>query len=127
VPISYTYRATVVFDPMIRWPPGLLLADGELTMRDIIAAGFTALAETRLALLSACQTAIQDFRNLPDEAIGLPAGFTQAGVPLVLGTLRTMDGAGRGGKREDDGRVRAPLEQAGQGVVVLLAGGPFPA
>jgi CHAT domain-containing protein/tetratricopeptide (TPR) repeat protein len=72
---------------------GLLLADGELTLRDIIAAGFTALAATRLAVLSACQTAIQDFRNLPDEAIGLPAGLTQAGVPSVLGTLWSVNDA----------------------------------
>jgi CHAT domain-containing protein len=72
---------------------GLLLADGKLTLRDIIAAGFTALAKTRLAVLSACQTAIQDFRNLPDEAIGLPAGFTQAGVPSVLGTLWSVNDA----------------------------------
>ena len=72
---------------------GLLLADGELTLRDIIAAGFTALSACRLAVLSACQTAIQDFRNLPDEAIGLPAGLTQAGVPSVLGTLWSVNDA----------------------------------
>jgi len=72
---------------------GLLLADGELTLRDIIAAGFTALAATRLAVLSACQTAIHDFAKLPDEAIGLPAGLTQAGVPAVLGTLWSVNDA----------------------------------
>ena len=37
--------------------------------------------------LSACQTGISDFSNLPDEYIGLPAGFLQAGVPGVVGTL----------------------------------------
>ena len=44
-------------------------------------------------MLSACQTAIQDFANLPDEAIGLPGGLTQAGVPSVLGTLWSVNDA----------------------------------
>jgi len=47
-------------------------------------------------VLSACQTAIQDFSNLPDEAIGLPAGLTQAGVPSVLGTLWSVNDASTG-------------------------------
>ena len=72
---------------------GLLLADGELTLREIMAAGFSALSACRLAVLSACQTAIQDFSNLPDEAIGLPAGLTQAGVPAVVGTLWSVNDA----------------------------------
>ena len=72
---------------------GLRLADGELTLREVMAAGPTALGVCRLAVLSACQTAIQDFRNLPDEAIGLPAGLTQAGVPAVVGTLWSVDDA----------------------------------
>ena len=38
-------------------------------------------------MLSACQSAISDFLHLPDEYIGLPAGFLQAGVPGVVGTL----------------------------------------
>ncbi|MGB9872576.1 MAG: CHAT domain-containing protein, partial [Anaerolineae bacterium] len=40
-----------------------------------------------LAVLSACQTAITDFRDLPEEAVGLPAGLLQAGAPAVVGTL----------------------------------------
>ena len=44
-------------------------------------------------MLSACQTAVQDFRALPDEAIGLPAGLTQAGVPAVVGMLWSVDDA----------------------------------
>jgi CHAT domain-containing protein len=43
--------------------------------------------QARLVVLSACQTAITDFNTLPDEAIGLPAGFFQAGVPGVVGSL----------------------------------------
>ncbi len=38
-------------------------------------------------VLSACQTAVTDFSQLPDEAIGLPAGFLQAGVPGVVASL----------------------------------------
>ena len=40
-----------------------------------------------LVVLSACQTAITDLKDLPEEAIGLPGGFVQAGVPGVVGTL----------------------------------------
>ncbi len=72
---------------------GLLLADGQFTLREILAPGFTALDSARLAVLSACQTAIADFRNLPDESIGLPAGLTQAGVPSVVGTLWSVHDA----------------------------------
>jgi CHAT domain-containing protein len=41
--------------------------------------------------LSACQTAITDFGRLPDESIGLPGGFLQAGVPAVVGTLWSVN------------------------------------
>ncbi len=44
----------------------------------------------RLSVLSACQTAIE---HLPDDAIGLPAGLTRAGVPSVLGTLGSVNDA----------------------------------
>jgi CHAT domain-containing protein len=47
----------------------------------------TASSQARLAVLSACQTAITDFQELPEEAIGLPSGFMQAGIPGVIGTL----------------------------------------
>ena len=38
-------------------------------------------------VLSACQTGITDFQNVPDEAVGFPAGFIHAGVPGVVSTL----------------------------------------
>ena len=45
----------------------------------------------RLVVLSACQTAISDFRNLPDESIGLPTGILHAGVPGVVGSLWSVN------------------------------------
>jgi CHAT domain-containing protein len=65
---------------------GILLSNREwLTVRDLL--GSNRLLETRLAILSACQTAVTDYAKLPEEAIGLPSGFLQAGVPGVIGTL----------------------------------------
>ena len=65
---------------------GVILSQGEMiTLRDLITRPM--LKGTRLAVLSACQTAITDFNKLPEEAIGLPAGFLQAGVPGVVGSL----------------------------------------
>ena len=42
-------------------------------------------------MLSACQTGITEFARVPDEAIGLPAGFLLAGVPGVVATLWPVD------------------------------------
>lgn len=64
----------------------LLLAAGtELTLNDIMAE--QPFRDARLVVLSACETAVTDIRRLPDEAIGLPAGILQAGVPGVIATL----------------------------------------
>lgn len=69
---------------------GLVLSGGErLTLRQVL--DELSLSETRLVVLSACQTAISDFNNLPDEVIGLPAGFLQAGAVGVLGSLWPVD------------------------------------
>jgi CHAT domain-containing protein len=45
------------------------------------------LSGVRLVVLAACQTAMTDFGNVPDEAVGLPAGFLQAGATAAIGTL----------------------------------------
>ena len=71
----------------------LHLADAPLTLADIISPQFTALDDAQLVVLSACQTAITDFGNLPEESFGLPAGWLQAGVPAVIGTLWPVDDA----------------------------------
>jgi CHAT domain-containing protein len=44
-----------------------------------------------MVVLSACQTAFTDFRHLPDEVVGLLAGFLQAGVPSVIGSLWSVN------------------------------------
>jgi hypothetical protein len=64
----------------------LLLAGGErLTLGDLLAE--ETLRGVRLVVASACQTAISDVVRLPEEAIGLPAGFLRAGAAAVIGTL----------------------------------------
>ena len=62
----------------------------KLTLRDLLDGGLD-LSAARLAVLSACQTGIVDFHKVPDEAIGFPAGFIQAGVPSVVSTLWPVD------------------------------------
>jgi CHAT domain-containing protein len=63
----------------------LLSGAAKLTVGDLLARQL--LSGSRLAVLSACQTAIADFTQLPDEFVGLPAGFLQAGAPTVIGSL----------------------------------------
>ncbi|MGQ9803805.1 MAG: CHAT domain-containing protein, partial [Anaerolineae bacterium] len=82
------------FDPNQPLESALLLAgDDRLTLQDMLTPGFAALDRARLVVLSACQTAITDFRDLPEETIGLPAGLLQAGAPAVIGTLWPVDDA----------------------------------
>jgi CHAT domain-containing protein len=64
----------------------VILSGGErLTLKDLI--DRHRLTRVRLAVLSACQTAVTDFIDLPEEVLGLAAGFLQAGVPGVVGAL----------------------------------------
>ncbi|WP_129630006.1 CHAT domain-containing protein [Candidatus Oscillochloris fontis] len=70
----------------------LYLAGGDrITLRDLVAGDTSALANLRLVVMSACQTALSDFQRVPDESIGLPGGFLQTGVPAVVGTLWSVD------------------------------------
>jgi CHAT domain-containing protein len=68
---------------------GLLLAGGKkgtpLTLAEIISK--FDLSAARLVTLSACETGLTEFQQSPDEYIGLPAGFLQAGAPGVVSTL----------------------------------------
>jgi CHAT domain-containing protein len=64
----------------------MLAGEERLTLRDLLD-GDLDLSMVRLAVLSACQTGITDYRTAPDEALGFPVGFLQAGVPGVVSTL----------------------------------------
>jgi CHAT domain-containing protein len=58
----------------------LLAGDDPLTLRELLG---HRLARIRLAVLSACETAVPGL-VLPDEAIGFPAGLLQAGTAGVV-------------------------------------------
>jgi len=78
------------FNPSEPLQSALYLANEEpLTLDEILSRPI--FNKARLVVLSACQTAITDSNKLPDEAIGLPAGFLQAGVPGVVGTLWSVN------------------------------------
>jgi CHAT domain-containing protein/tetratricopeptide (TPR) repeat protein len=69
---------------------GLDLAGGsKLTLARVISD--LDLNMSRLAVLSACETGLTDTRQSPDEYIGLPAGFLQAGAPAIISTLWAVD------------------------------------
>lgn len=67
----------------------LQLADGTWSLREIL--DRPAFDTVRLVVLSACQTGLAEWNRLPDEVVGLPAGFLQAGVPGVVATLWPVD------------------------------------
>ncbi|MEA5623071.1 CHAT domain-containing tetratricopeptide repeat protein [Nostoc sp. UHCC 0251] len=68
---------------------GLQLADGNLTLADIIT--HFKLENCRLVTLSACETGLTDFTSTSDEYIGLPSGFLLAGSTNVVSSLWTVD------------------------------------
>ncbi|RMD57374.1 CHAT domain-containing protein, partial [Candidatus Parcubacteria bacterium] len=64
---------------------GLLAASGEmLTIQDFFEKRLTC---PRLAVLSACETAIPPELESPDEIIALPTSLMVAGIPAVIGSL----------------------------------------
>jgi CHAT domain-containing protein len=66
-----------------------LANDEPLRLSEII--GELDLRSARLITLSACETGVSEVRQSPDEYIGLPAGFMQAGAPAVISSLWTVD------------------------------------
>jgi CHAT domain-containing protein len=75
-----------LFKPKNPLQSNLLFSHGEsLTLQDLF--DHDSRLQARLAVLSACQTALIDYEQLPNETIGLPSGFQQAGIPGVIGTL----------------------------------------
>ena len=67
---------------------GLQLADGNLTLADIIT--YFKLDNCRLVTLSACETGVTDSTSTSDEYIGLPSGFLLAGSTNVVSSLWTV-------------------------------------
>jgi len=49
------------------------------------------LSGANLVCLSACETGITESQTTPDEFLGLPAAFHQAGAPAVSSTLWAVD------------------------------------
>ena len=84
-----------LFDPRHPLDARLVLGGGEgLTVRDLLDGQPLAEAgrpAARLAVLSACESAAIEPERLPDESIGLPSVFLQAGVPGVVGSLWQVD------------------------------------
>ena len=69
---------------------GLRLAgDDRLTIRQLL--DRVDPGHPRLVALSACETGLFDFQSAPDEFIGLPVAFLQAGAAGVVGTLWPVD------------------------------------
>jgi CHAT domain-containing protein len=70
----------------------LLVAPGDrLSLRDLLDAQNVSLARLRLAVLSACQTGIGDFRRLREEAVGLFGALLSGGAMGVVGSLWSVD------------------------------------
>ena len=68
----------------------LQLGDGPLAVWEVHYNDGDALNRARLVVLSACQSGMRE-TSLPDEAIGLPSAFLQAGVPAIAATLWPVD------------------------------------
>jgi CHAT domain-containing protein len=67
----------------------LLAGEESLTVADLLSQ--TGRSEARLAVLAACDTAVYDSLGVPDEVVGLPAAFIQAGIPGVISALWPID------------------------------------
>lgn len=63
-----------------------LAGDDSLTLRDFLDRT-ASLPAARLAVLSACQSAVAEPLQLADEVVSLPSGLLRCGVPGVVGTL----------------------------------------
>jgi CHAT domain-containing protein/tetratricopeptide (TPR) repeat protein len=67
----------------------LRLAGGEkLTTQDVMRLD---LSGAKLVIMSACESAMTDFRDIIDEYQGLPAAFLIAGAQSVIGSLWAVD------------------------------------
>jgi CHAT domain-containing protein len=64
----------------------LLAGDDALTIQDLMS---HRLVGVRLAVLSACETAVAA-QHVPEEALGIPSALMQAGAAAVIGTQWTV-------------------------------------
>jgi CHAT domain-containing protein len=71
---------------------GLVLANHDILTLSEIISGLD-LDRARLVTLSACETGMTDIQQSPDEFIGLPTGFLQAGAAGVVSTLWAVNDA----------------------------------
>ena len=71
---------------------GLLMSDGLLTLKDLLALNLAQDSGIRLAILSACETGLPGLDNI-DEVVSLPIGLMQAGVAGVISSLWSVDEA----------------------------------
>jgi CHAT domain-containing protein len=62
------------------------MCDGNLTLKDLLALNLAKYNGIRLAILSACETALPGLDNI-DEVVSLPVGLMQAGVAGVIASL----------------------------------------
>lgn len=76
-------------DPLDPLKSGLMLYDGRLELRRILA---TTLPSAQFVFLSACETAMGD-AHLMNEAMHLAGGFIAAGFQGAIGTLWSMSDA----------------------------------
>lgn len=79
-------------DPASPLGSGLELADGRLTVAQLLAEHPPAFAAARLVVMSSCDSAAID-PGAPDEVMGLPAAMTYAGASAVIGSLWRIDDA----------------------------------
>jgi hypothetical protein len=79
-------------DPATPLASGLELADGKLTVAQLLAEHPPAFAASRLVVMSSCESAAVD-PKAPDEVVGLPAAMTYAGAAAVVGSLWRIDDA----------------------------------
>ncbi|HVG22424.1 MAG TPA: CHAT domain-containing protein [Blastocatellia bacterium] len=80
------------FDPTSPLESYLQLSgEDKLALKDFINQQREADSAVRLAVLSACESAVSDFANLPDEVIGWPMALMQIGVPGIVGTIWKVD------------------------------------
>ncbi|HEY9787821.1 MAG TPA: CHAT domain-containing protein, partial [Candidatus Obscuribacterales bacterium] len=73
------------FDPDYPWRSGIELANARLTVGDMLSGQI--FEDHRLVVFSACQTAVTDFKRLPEDMFGLPMSAIFSGAKNCIGTM----------------------------------------